>query len=302
MSKHTTSFLVFLALLAASIEPVVAKLGFEGNFTPLDLLAYKHIFAALIVLPLTRTFSWIGRSAIKKVILVSVLLLITNGLVLFSLKTLSAALVVMLIKTTPAFVALVNSWKGRDELDLKFWVGFALCFAGVVLSIDPFGAEQHFDFWGLLAIAGSILSSTVYRTVMEDVTRDVPPKTVSTYIFLIDGILVSFLLLPFVELPTREQLLISMWVGVAAVVANIAFLAAIHLVGSTRMSIFDMLQRPMVVILAVFVLNEPLTVNIIIGMVLVLAGVYMAKVKRLATPMEKPTSSPCMPRLREELR
>lgn len=282
-SRTATSFWVFFALLAASIEPIIVKLGYRGHLTPIDLLVYKHVVAALVIVPLARAWRWIGWSAFKDVLIVSLLLMLTNGLVLSALRYSSATTIVTIITTTPAFVAIVNKWRGKDELNMKFWLGFGLCFLGVLLSIDTFNTSAHtLDFRGVLAAAGAVLSSTTYRTRMEDVTVKVPPRTVSTYIFLIDGVLV-LALLPFTSQLGVEDTLACVWIGVAAAIANIAFLAAISLVGSTRMSIFDMLQRPLVIMLAALVLYEPLGWEKILGILCVLGGVYLAKVKRVVS-------------------
>ena len=47
---------VLLALLAASIEPILVKLGYRGAVTPLHLLVLKNVVAALVILPMTRHF------------------------------------------------------------------------------------------------------------------------------------------------------------------------------------------------------------------------------------------------------
>ena len=55
------------------------------------------------------------------------------------------------------------------------------------------------------------------------------------------------------------------------------------------MSIFDMLQRPLVIILAAVLLDEPLTVWQGIGVALVLGGVQLAKVSRKNAGKIQPT-------------
>ena len=67
-----------------------------------------------------------------KVASVSLLLLVTNGLTLYALRSVPAVTVVTAVTMTPAFVAIVNQRRGRDVLSSKFWLGFALCFFGVI--------------------------------------------------------------------------------------------------------------------------------------------------------------------------
>lgn len=280
MSKWTSSW-VLVALLAAAIEPILAKLGYRGAATPLQLLVMKNVVAACMILPLTRAWNWVGWSGVRKMASVSLLLLFTNFCSLVAVKFLPAVTVITLVTTTPAFVALTNQRKGRDVLGRKYWFGFGLCFLGVALSIDALrNGAMVFHPVGLLAVLGSIASSTIYRTRLEDVTAEYKPALVSTYIFLINAVVSLVFVAPFIEPIPMAMVPVGLWIGLAAAVANVAFLSAVHLVGATNMSIFNLLQRPMVLIAASFVLHEHLGWMQWVGIAMILAGVRIAKVVR----------------------
>ncbi|MGE0487925.1 MAG: DMT family transporter [Vulcanimicrobiota bacterium] len=280
MSKWTSSW-VLVALLAAAIEPILAKLGYRGAATPLQLLVMKNVVAACMILPLTRAWNWVGWSGVRKMASVSLLLLFTNFCSLVAVKFLPAVTVITLVTTTPAFVALTNQRKGRDVLGRKYWFGFGLCFLGVALSIDALrNGSMVFHPVGLLAVLGSIASSTIYRTRLEDVTAEFKPALVSTYIFLINAVVSLVFVAPFIDPIPMAMVPVGLWIGLAAAVANVAFLSAVHLVGATNMSIFNLLQRPMVLIAASLVLHEHLGWMQWVGIAMILAGVRIAKVVR----------------------
>ncbi|MCC7530046.1 MAG: EamA family transporter, partial [Candidatus Melainabacteria bacterium] len=73
----------------------------------------------------------------------------------------------------------------------------------------------------------------------------------------------------------------GVWIGIAAGLANIAFLYAINTVGATRISVITMLQRPLLIVAAALLLKEPVTIPQMAGIVLVIAGTQMARVTRL---------------------
>jgi drug/metabolite transporter (DMT)-like permease len=290
MTSRSQSAWILLALTAASIEPIIVKLGYQLGASTWQLIAYRNVFAAAAILCVTGIGAWSGKAPrlrwlgwrdIRLVATVAVLLLITNGLVLLALKHMSAVSVITVVTTTPAFVAIVNQYRGRDVLGLRFWVGFAACFLGVLLSVGALDAVvQSFSLLGVGALVLAVASSTTYRTRLEYVTRQVAPRDVSIYIFAINALLSSLLIMPWVPgLPT-PAVPMTAWIGVAAAIANLAFLSAIKIVGSTRMSIFDMLQRPLVIVAAALLLQEPLTWLQMCGVALVLVGVPMAKVTR----------------------
>lgn len=294
--SSTSSMLwVLLALTAASVEPIMVKLGYRDGASPLQLLVYRNIFAAVTILVLTRRWQWLGWRRFGLVCSVAVLLLATNALVLFALQDMSAVSVITMMTTTPAFVAIVNQWRGRDILGVRFWLGFLVCFLGVLLTIDAFGTSINaLPIMGIVALTLAVTSSTTYRTRMEMITKEVAPRDVSTNIFLINAALSTIVILPWIEPLKAESLPIAVWIGAAAALANLAFLSAIKLLGSTRMSIFDMLQRPLVIVGAAILLSEPISIWQGAGVIMVLLGVQWAKVQRKA-PSEPATQETTRP-------
>ena len=260
---------VLLALLAASIEPILVKLGYRGTVTPLQLLVLKNVVAALVILPMTRHFRLVRSTDALRIGSVSILLIVT---------------------TTPAIVAMANWALGRDILTWRFWVGFALCFAGVLLTVDIVGSSSAAfsrSWVGYLAIIGAVISSTIYRVRMESLTKVFAPALISTWIFWINALVAVLFIWPFQEPFPRESLSIGIWIGLAAAAANVAFLWAIKLVGSTNMSIFNLLQRPLVIVAAAIVLSDPLSWVQWLGVACVFVGIPLAKVQRRDAPEER---------------
>jgi drug/metabolite transporter (DMT)-like permease len=281
--SHGAAALTLLALLAASIEPIMVKLGYRGQVTPWQLLVMKTSIAALLILPLTGKFRWIQWHGVRRIAGVSVLLLFNNLFTLLALEHISAIMYLTLVTTNPSIIALINSKRGRERLDLKFWLGFILCFAGVLLTLNIRGmAQGETHLAGVLLVLGSMACTIIYRTRMEDITAEFSPGTVSVYIFWVNAAIVLAFVAPWAGPIPLEGWKTGAWLGFAAAVANVAFLAALHILGSTRISIFNMLQRPMVMIAASIILHEPLSLLQAAGIVMVLAGIHLAKVQRIS--------------------
>ncbi len=286
---------ILLALTAATAEPILVKIGYRGAVRPFQLLVYRTIFAGLAMTVITRRFVWIGRAALRPVLLVSLLLLLTNGLTLLALRSLSAVTVIGVVKITPALVAIINRARGRELLPTKFWLGFGMCFVGATMTIGVDELRSALQpsalpVYGIVALALSVLSSAIYRTRLDVVLETIEPTIVSTYIFAINAALLVFAL-PWAMPVPSGALPVSAFIGIAAAVANVAFVAAIRTVGSTRMSIIDMLQRPLVIVIAVIALKEPVTLTQLAGVGLLLVGVHFARVKR-AEPQRAVGSPP----------
>lgn len=280
--RDRSSAWLFAAIVAASVEPVLVKVGYRAHATPWQLLVVKNLVAAAVIVPLTRRLPWIGVAGVLRVARVSVLLLCTNALSLLALTRIPAVTQMTVVAVTPALVALVSERRGRVALGGRFWVGFALCFAGLLLTIDALrpGALRA-DAAGLAFALGAVVSSTVYRTTLEDLTPILPPPVVSTWAFLINAALALTLIAPWAGLPARTAWAVGGWIGLAGAVANVAFIEALHRTGAARLSVFTLLQRPLVMVVAAVALHEPMRALQVVGVAAVLAGV------RLAQPVKK---------------
>ncbi|MDZ4836000.1 MAG: DMT family transporter [Candidatus Melainabacteria bacterium] len=277
-TKIFSSACVVVAILAASIEPIVVKLGYEQNLLPLHLLVVKTLIGSILILPLTRTYRWIGFKNLARIMFLALLLLSTSALSIFALKHISAVLAITIITTTPAFVAIINQIIGRDELTPKFWLGFILCFVGVCLGLE--WSALSMSLLGFVLIFGAVLTSTTYRVTMEGTANRLSPALISTYLFFINGIIVVAFIMPFAGKIPDGAWQIGSWMGLASACANVAFLFALHLLGSTRISIINILQRPAIIVAAAIILKEPLSLAQGVGVALVLIGVQLAQVKR----------------------
>jgi drug/metabolite transporter (DMT)-like permease len=282
-NKNFNTFIcAVICIVSSSIEPVLAKIGYRYFVTPCQLLILRFLVGGIVVLPLVKRYRWIGWKNTMSLLWLGLLLIITCGLVLVALKYLTAVIVITIITSTPAFVAIVNQMLGKEIVSRKFWIGFLLCFIGILLSLEIHRGTSNsanFNMIGLLCAFGSVILSTIYRTKLDDATRMFPPMQVSTYMFIMDGVIGLFFL-PIVWPLSGKTWIIGTVIGIAAAVANISFLLAIYFIGSTRMSVIGLLQRPIVIVCAALILKEPLSAVQITGIILVIAGIQMAKVTK----------------------
>lgn len=283
-------FWITATLIAASLEPVIVKLGYANNCTPWQLLCLKSIVGAVLIWPLARQRCWVGIDGLRSIMAPALLLLCTSTMMLLSLQFLQASLLITIMTATPAAVAIVNQALGRDILGMKFWSGFLLAAGGLWLSLG--GADLgKFHATGIILAFLAVASSCTYRVILEKTTRAYKPALVSTYIFSIHGLL-SLPLTLFVFHGGISSSLLAMgaFLGLAAAMANVAFLYAISLLGSTRVSIITMLQRPLVIALTAIILKEELSLAQIAGIVLVVIGVQLAEVKRKKESVDTDTA------------
>lgn len=276
---------ITLALLAGSVEPIVAKFAFKENVAAIQLIMLKNVIGGLIMLPILRCWisKGVGAAALRQLVPVGLLLFATNSLTLLSLKTVSVVLLITIVTCVPALVALLNNIIGRDSLSRKFWLGFVMCFLGVVLTLDY--KDIMVNGLGVACAFAAALSSSFYRVRIEILCEQHTPTIAAAFTYFVQG-LASLFLLPWALPLGQAAVMFGGWIGLSAALANIAFVYALNLVGSTRISVLTMVQRPLLIIAAAIILREKVSAIQFIGIVLVMVGIQFAQVKRLSRQSE----------------
>ena len=311
-SQTTTLLWVVLALTAASIEPILIKMGYRAQANPWQLLALKNIVAAIVMFflssgQLKAIPAIFGKSSMDSskstdepnsagvprysattpfwILVISLLLCSTNVFMLFALQRISAVEFITVTTTTPLAVALVNMYFGNDSRGKMFWFGLIFAIVGVILSIRPGGLS--IDLVGLGLALAAVLSSTTYRLRAERLLKTLDSRLLSFCLFAVNGA-VALVILPFTGAINSAILVYCLWMGAAAALANLAFIAAIKDLGATRMSIINLIQRPLVVAGAAIALNEHCTITQWLGIAMVLGGVQMAQVRPVKPAKQDP--------------
>jgi len=285
--------IIILAVLSASIEPIIVKLGYNNlkNINPLEIIVVKNLVGSFIFIIITifnyfilKKFRLLKLKEILEITKVAFLLLFTTSMTIVSLKFIPAIIMLTIYATTPLFVALANSLiKKTEKIDIKFFIGFVLALIGVSLTISLYkfsllNLTKSSNLLGIFLAFLGVLSSTTYRTTLDYLTNKYTPFVVSNYIFLINGIFIFLFVFLFVFKDLQlGSILIGIYGGIAGSIANIAFLYALNILGSTNVSLLNMLNQPTVILLSAIILKENLSLYQIVGIVLTIVGINIAK-------------------------
>jgi len=288
--------IIILAVLSASIEPIIVKLGYNNfkNINPLEIIVVKNLVGSFIFIIITifnyfilKKFRLLKLKEILEISKVAFLLLFTTSMTIVSLKFIPAIIMLTIYATTPLFVALANSLiKKTEKIDIKFFIGFVLALIGVSLTIGLYkfsllNLTRSSNLLGIFLAFLGVLSSTTYRTTLDYLTNKYTPFVVSNYIFLINGIFIFLFVFPFVFKDLQlGSILVGIYGGIAGSIANIAFLYALNILGSTNVSLLNMLNQPTVILLSAIILKENLYLYQIVGIVLTIVGINIAKRKK----------------------
>jgi drug/metabolite transporter (DMT)-like permease len=108
---------------------------------------------------------------------------------------------------------------------------------------------------GLFLALLAMLASATYRIKMDQITRVIEPIAASASLFIVNAC-VGLLALPWIPLIETKVVPSVIWIALAGVVANVAFVRALSTLGSTRISILTLLQRPLIILISIPILGE----------------------------------------------
>jgi drug/metabolite transporter (DMT)-like permease len=205
-------------------------------------------------------------------------------LILIGLKYVSGAVAGVIIGALPVVTALLSAVLSQDVPLRLVWAGSVLSFFGVVLvSVAGFNAAGEQPLLGgalvFLGVASWALYSIGSRTIMERV----PALTVNWTTLLAATVLQIPLLWTdqkmvragLASVTLLDWLALVYLVVFATAVAQQAWLFGVKRIGPSRASVLGNLTPVSAVALSAVILKEPVGIVEIIGIVLILAGVWV---------------------------
>lgn len=279
--------LMTLLCLIWGLQQIALKAA-AADAAPLMQIALRTGISAILVAGLMR---WRGmrltptRRTWRAGLLVSVLFSLEFFLVGEALRYTSASHTVVLLYTSPIFVALGLHWKLPDErLGRLQWSGIALAFAGIVATFLGRGSSTHGAlpqvlYGDLLALGGGAAWGAT--TVVVRLTRLSRAPAGETLFYQLAG---GFVLLTLAAVglgQTQIRPTPLFWQSLlfqSVIVSFASYLAWFWLLKrylASRLGVFSFLTPLFGMLFGVWLLQEPMEANFVIGTALVLAGVML---------------------------
>jgi drug/metabolite transporter (DMT)-like permease len=228
--------------------------------------------------------------AIKKDQVIPIVLLGLTGIFLYNvcffkgLKIIHAGRAAVIVANNPIFIALLSAYFFREKLGLVKISGIIISVIGAIIVISRGNITEILAGnmgWGEFYIFCCVLSwvafSLIGKTVMKDLSPLVSVSYAATFgalsLFVpayFEGILVDFLHYSWLE-----------WLGIfylgyfGTVLGFVWYYEGIKSIGPTKASQFINFIPVSAVILAFFLLDEPITSSLVIGTIFVCSGVYL---------------------------
>jgi drug/metabolite transporter (DMT)-like permease len=241
--------------------------------------------AILVSFFLLRGHQLPGWSVLKRISIQSVFLLcIANGLLTWSVEYISGGLAAIIAALVPLFIALFTVWLSRcAKITRWMLVGLVIGFAGVVVIFyDYLGQLKHSSF--LLGVTLALISTLSWSFGTVYTSKKKPPIDILFSVglqMLIAGIIVLLICgitgkyVNPVEIGQRTWLVLGYLVIFGSLLAYSAYVFVIGKLPPTQVSIYAYINPLVAVLLGWLLLAEKMNINMLIGTMITLLGVYV---------------------------
>lgn len=313
-SKGVTGHLLAIVTIFIWGTTFVASKLLLQDFTPIEVLFLRFAlgYAALCLASLPGLFS--GHTSPRRTIRqelifaaagfmgVTVYFLMENTALTFS----TASNVAILVAVSPLFSAILSFLFLKDEkLNKRFFIGFAVAMAGIILvSLNGKFALRLNPAGDLMAVAAAF-AWAVYSILQKRIQTFGYSVIALTRKCFFYGIL---FMIPFMigmrfhpspeALMNPSNLLPLLYLGLgASAVCYATWNFALHILGPVQVSVYIYLVPFVGVVFAAIVLHEKITAGAVAGVALILLGLYLSENSFARMRKRKTDSLPGKPTL-----
>ncbi|MBW2196287.1 MAG: EamA family transporter, partial [Deltaproteobacteria bacterium] len=251
----------FFRFLIASIFLVLFTYRIEGKLP----LPGKRQMIPVFLLGMTGVFSY-------------------NVFFFKGLKLINAGRAAIIIAGNPIFITLFSAYFFKEKLNLIKGIGIIISVIGAVIVISKGSLSEIVNGGigrGEIFIFCCVLSWVAYSLIGKAVMNSLSPLASVTYSSVIGTVLLFFPAFFEGMFNDYSSYTNMAWLSIfylgffGTVIGFVWYYEGIKEIGAMRASLFINFVPISAVVLAFFILNEPITLSLLIGTVLVCSGVYL---------------------------
>ena len=268
------------------------RIGIE-TIPPILVTSLRNILAGTILLSyllISRKFEWMTWPRLRRNMIIAFLMIIlANGLTTYAELYISSGLAALISTLSPLCVLLLNLALGYEKISSKIIFGFILGICGMYLiyqnNINDFFNPQYRI--GIMAILFAVLmwaTGTIFTKHSSMQPGNMFMNLCTQMLFAgIFMLILQFIVQPDIKLVTwslRSGLAVIYLAIFGSVVGYVAYTYALSKLPSTKVSIITYVNVVVALALGWLILNEELSLKIIVAALLIISGVLVANFRK----------------------
>lgn len=257
-------------------------------YQPITIIFFRLILSASFLFLIILLFR-INRKIDRKDIPLVLLSAVFNPFFYFlgenyGLKYSSSTIASVIIATIPLFSPIVAYLFAREKLGLMTFTGIVISFGGIVIMLLHKGYILETGYLGILFLFGAVLASLFYSALLRKLVLKYSAVTLIAW----QNLAGIFLFLPFflifdagkVSSVSLNATIISSFLMLAIFASSMSFVFFAHsikLIGINKSNIFSNLIPVLTAFFAFLFSLESFNIQKIIGIVLVIGGVFLSE-------------------------
>jgi drug/metabolite transporter (DMT)-like permease len=204
----------------------------------------------------------------------------------YGLQYVSPTVAVVIISTIPLFTPFAASYFFKEKLSWLNIIGMIMAFAGVLTVIIKEDFSLSGSPLGFVLLFLAVMSGVTYTIMLKKISLKYNPLTVVTYQNLLGiiGFLPLFLVLDlghFLKAVPTQAVLISLGLLILlpTLLSNIMYTYSVKELGASRSSMFSNTMPVFTAIFAWLLLGEAPTVRVMVGIFVVITGLFISQMK-----------------------
>ena len=206
----------------------------------------------------------------------------------YGLKYSTASISAVVIATIPVFTPFAAWFMIREKVSRLNIAGIMISFTGILVMLIRPNFSFATDPLGVILLLLAVVSAVIYSILLKRLTKHYTPVNIIAWQNLLGVIffLPLFILLDFGEfiavVPDRRLLIALFSLAIiASSVAYVLFATTIKHIGVSRANVYGNLIPVTTVIAAYFILDEIFTGRKVLGIVIVILGVFITQINKL---------------------
>lgn len=205
----------------------------------------------------------------------------------YGIKYVSPTISAVIIATIPLFSPLVAYFSVKEKLSFLSIFGIIISFFGILIMLVNKDLSLRADPIGVLILFLAVASALVYSVLLVKLTRKYSSVNIITYqntigIFYFLPLFFYFDFNSFINVKPNFELVSSL-VFLSILCSSLAFIfyaTSIKNLGISKTNIFTNLIPVFAAIFSYFILAEIFPFSKILGIIIVIAGVFVSQIKR----------------------